>query len=99
MIVVTVIRMIKDPRFVESIANLLIKYNLADEKHARKSHHITFVYGYKPIFLCGICGEMKQRGVLARARLGTGKRMKVSHWSYFLCSDCIERGASGRAIS
>jgi hypothetical protein len=88
--------MIKDPRLVETVATLLIKHNLADEKHVNKSHHITFVYGNTPIFLCGICEEMKQNGVLARARNGSGKRTKISRWSYFICSDCIEKGSAGR---
>ena len=79
----------------EKIAGLLIRCNLADEKHEWVGHHITHVYGYKPIFLCGICGEMKQDGILARARLHD-HREKISHWSYFLCSDCMEKARAGR---
>ncbi len=81
----------------EKIAGLLIRYNLADKKHEWVGHHITHVHGYKPIFLCGICGEMRQDGILARARLHDHKE-KVSRWSYFLCSDCMERAQSGRAV-
>ena len=88
--------MIHDNVTDEFLAGLLIKFNLADPKHQNKSHHITHVHGYQPIFLCGICGEMKQNGVLARARNGSGKREKVSHWSYFICSDCMKKAAQGR---
>jgi hypothetical protein len=45
--------------------------------------------------LCGICGEMKQDGVLAHARLHD-HREKISRWSYFLCSDCMEKARAGR---
>lgn len=79
----------------EHIADLLIECNLTDNKHSHRGHHLMHVYGYKPIFLCGICGEMKQGGVLARAReKDNGK--KVSHWSYFICNECFDRAKSGR---
>lgn len=81
------------PTDEERIAGLLIRCDLADKKHEGVGHHITHVHGYKPIFLCGICGEMKQDGILARAR----QNRKISHYSYFLCSDCMEKARAGRA--
>ena len=79
-------------RLEEHIANLLISVNLADKKHSNSGHHITHVYGYEPIFKCGICHEMKQRGILARTR----HNRKISHWSYFICHECLERAKQGR---
>ena len=79
-------------RLEEHVANLLISCNLSDKKHANKGHHITHVCGYEPIFKCGICHEMKRIGILARTR----ENRKVSHWSYFICRECLEKAKSGR---
>lgn len=80
------------PSEEERIAGLLIDCNLADKKHSGRGHHITHIHGYSEIFRCGICKEMKQHGVLARVR----QNRKISHYSYFICSDCMERASSGR---
>jgi len=85
----------KKNRVEEFIAGLLIEVNLTDKKHLGRGHHITHVYGYQPIFLCGICHEMKQRGILARTREKDNTK-KVSHWSYFICHDCLEKAKAGR---
>jgi hypothetical protein len=82
-------------RLEEHVANLLISCNLTDQKHANRGHHLTHVYGYEPIFKCGICHELKQRGVLARTREKDNTK-KVSHWSYFICHECMEKAKQGR---
>jgi hypothetical protein len=86
--------MIKDNVTDEYLAGLLIKFNLADNPHTHKTHHITHVHGYEAIFHCGICKQMKQDGILARVRTGRGD--KVSRYSYFICSECMQKAASGR---
>ncbi len=87
---------IPNPNILEEhVANLLISCNLSDQKHANRGHHLTHVYGHEPIFKCGICHEMKQRGVLARTREKDNTK-KVSHWSYFICHECLEKAKQGR---
>lgn len=58
-------------------------------------YHVTHLRGVLPIFLCRICGKMKEEGVLARARK-RDNHSKLEPKGHFVCQDCLTRAASGR---